>query len=172
MANLKVNVLDFGAVSGVEVSQTDAFQAAIDKCFLAGGGEVEVPAGSFVIGDIRLRSNVTLHLLKDAKLLGSRDANDYMHINEDTLEPLPEEQNSRVRWYKPKEWIAMGGGFKKHLYTVGSYWSYAMIRAAFAENIAVIGEEGSVIDGRNVFDPEGEKNTADRTESTCTSVRT
>jgi polygalacturonase len=32
-----------------------------------------------------------------------------------------------------------------------------MIRAAFAENIAVIGEAGSVIDGRNVFDPEGEE---------------
>ena len=66
MANLKVNVLDFGAVKDVETAQTEAFQAAIDKCFLAGGGEVEVPEGSFVIGDIRLRSNVTLHLLKNA----------------------------------------------------------------------------------------------------------
>ena len=157
MANLKVNVLDFGAVKDVETAQTEAFQAAIDKCFLAGGGEVEVPEGNFVIGDIRLRSNVTLHLLKNAKLLGSRDANDYIHINDDKLDPLPEEQNTRVRWVGPKKWIEMGGGFKKHLYTVGSFWSYGMIRAAFAENIAVIGEEGSVIDGRNVFDPEGEE---------------
>ena len=153
----KFNVVDFGAVANVEASQTAAFQAALDACFRAGGGEVEVPAGSFVIGDIRLRSNTTLHLLENAVLLGSRDAWDYMHINDDTLEPLPEEQNTRVRWVGPRKWIEMGGGFKKHLYTVGSYWSYAMIRAAFAENIAVIGEKGSVIDGRNVFDPEGEE---------------
>ena len=153
----KFNVVDFGAVANVEASQTAAFQAALDACFQAGGGEVEVPEGTYVIGDIRLRSNTTLHLLENAVLLGSRDAWDYMHINDDTLEPLPEEQNTRVRWVGPRKWIEMGGGFKKHLYTVGSYWSYAMIRAAFAENIAVIGEKGSVIDGRNVFDPEGEE---------------
>lgn len=157
MKDMKVSVLEFGAVKDVETSQTAAFQKAIDTCFLAGGGEVQVPAGSYVIGDIRLRSNVTLHLLENAVLLGSRDPWDYMHINDDPLEPLPEEQNTRVRWVGPGKWLKMGGGFKKHLYTVGSYWSYGMIRAAFAENIAVIGEKGSVIDGRNVFDPEGEE---------------
>ena len=30
--------------------------------------------------------------------------------------------------------------------------------AAFAENIAIIGEEGSLIDGNNVYDPDGEEN--------------
>ena len=153
----KFNVVDFGAIANVEEAQTAAFQAALDACFRAGGGEVVVPEGSFVIGDIRLRSNTTLHLLANAKLLGSRDPWDYMHINDDTLEPLPEEQNTRVRWVNARRWKEMGGGFKIHLYTAGSYWNYGMIRAAFAENIAVIGEEGSVIDGRNVFDPEGEE---------------
>lgn len=153
----KIYVTELGAISGIESAQTDIFQKALDECFLAGGGEVIVPEGSYVIGDIRIRSNTTLHLMKNAVLLGSRDPHDYMHINEDGLEPLPDEQNSRVRWYNPREWIQMGGGFKKHLYTVGSYWSYGIIRAAFAENIAVIGEEGSRIDGRNVYDPEGEE---------------
>lgn len=147
MNNLKISVIDFGARKDVEAVQTEAFQKALDACFLAGGGEVVVPAGSYVIGDIRLRSNTTLHLMQNAILLGSTDPGDYMHINADPLEPLPEEQNTRVRWYSPRQWKEMGGGFKKHLYTVGSYWNYGMIRAAYAENIAVIGEEGSRIDG-------------------------
>lgn len=151
-------VTDFGAVSGVESAQTDAFQKALDACFLAGGGEVVVPAdSSFVIGDIRLRSNTTLHLMENAELLGSRDPADYLHINSDPIEPLPEEQNTGAHWRSPKEWLAMGGGFKKHLYTAGSYWNYGMIRAVFAENIAVIGEMGSNINGRNPYDPEGEE---------------
>ncbi len=157
MNQVKISVTDFGAVKNVEAVQTEAFQKALDHCFLQGGGEVIVPEGSYVIGDIRLRSNTTLHLMENAVLLGSTDAKDYMHINEDPLEPLPEEQNTRVRWFTPRQWKEMGGGFKKHLYTVGSYWSYGLIRAAFAENIAVIGEEGSRIDGRNVYDPEGEE---------------
>ncbi len=152
------SVTDFGAVPNSQSVQTDAFQKALDACFLAGGGEVTVPAGSFVIGDIRIRSNTTLHLLKNAVLLGSRDPADYIHINSDSLEPLPEEQNTMAIWYHPFEWIKMGGGFKKHLYTAGSYWNYGLIRAAYAENIAIIGEEGALIDGRNIYDPKGEEN--------------
>ena len=151
-------ITDFGAVSGVEAPQTDAIQSALDACFLSGGGEVVVPANqSFVTGDIRIRSNTTLHLMENAVLLGSRDPADYLHIHNDPLEPLPEEQNTRVLWYTPKEWAAMGGGFKKHLYTAGSHWSYGLIRAVYAQNIAVIGEAGSRIDGRNPYDPDGEE---------------
>lgn len=158
MADLKVSVLDYGAVRDSDAVQTAAFQAAIDKCFLAGGGEVVVPAGTYVIGDIRLRSNITLHLLENAVLLGSTEPRDYLNIFHDKLEPLPEEQLSRTLWVRPRVWMAMGGGFKKHLYTVGSYWNYGLVRAAYAENIAVIGEPGSRIDGRNVFDRDGEEN--------------
>lgn len=151
-------VTDFGAVSGAPTPQTDAIQAALDACFLAGGGEVVVPKDStLVTGDIRIRSNTTLHLMENATLLGSRDIADYFHINEDTLQPLPPDQNVDAPWYKPAEWEAMGGGFKVHLYAAGSNWNYGLIRAVFAENVAVIGEAGAVIDGRNPFDPEGEE---------------
>ena len=129
-------VTDFGAVSGVDAPQTDAIQAALDACFLAGGGEVVVPKDStFVTGDIRIRSNTTLHLMENATLLGSRDVADYRHINRDKLQPLPEDQNIECLWYKPAEWEAMGGGFKVHLYAAGSNWNYGLIRAVFAENV-------------------------------------
>ncbi len=151
-------VTDFGAINGAQAPQTDAIQAALDACFLEGGGEVVVPAGmQFVTGDIRIRSNTTLHLMENAVLLGSRNIADYFHINEDKLQPLPDDQNADAPWYKPAEWEAMGGGFKKHLYVAGTRWNHGLIRAVFAENVAVIGEAGSVIDGRNPFDPNGEE---------------
>ena len=154
--NVKLfSVIDFGAVSGVESVQTDAFQRALDACFLAGGGEVVVPAGSYVIGDIRIRSNTTLHLLEGAELLGSLDPKDYRHLNSDSLEPLPKEQNTLARFHN--EWMTTYEGFKEYVYTAGSYWNYGMIRAVYAENIAIIGEKGSKINGRNVYDPEGEE---------------
>ncbi len=109
------------------------------------------------MGDIRLRSNVTLHLLENAAILGCLNPKSYFHINEDAIEPLPKDENIRLRWMNPWQWRIIQGKYKAHLYSVGSYWNYGIIRAAFAENIAVIGEKGSMIDGRNVYDPEGEE---------------
>ena len=152
-------VTDFGAVSGLETAQTEAIQNALDACFLAGGGEVIIPANtSFVTGDIRIRSNTTLHLMENAVLLGSKNPNDYLHIHDDAVEPLPKEQNTRLLWDYNREIRGIGDPFKAYLYTAGSHWNYAIIRAVYAENIAVIGEAGSKIDGRNPYDPEGEEN--------------
>ena len=153
-----VSIADFGAAANSDAVQSAAFQKAIDHCFSAGGGEVEVPTGTYVLGDVRLRSNVTLHLLENAVLKGSKEPKDYRNILNDRLEPLPKEQATDAHWHSSSQWARMGGGFKTHLYTAGSYWNYGLIRAAFAENIAVIGERGSLIDGNNVFDPEGEEN--------------
>ena len=49
---------------------TAAFQKALDECSAAGGGEVVVPAGNYLIGSIALKSNATLRLEKDANLIG------------------------------------------------------------------------------------------------------
>nr|WP_236649396.1 glycosyl hydrolase family 28 protein [Rhodopirellula sp. SM50] len=57
--------------------ETQAIQDTIDACHRAGGGIVRVPAGSFQIGTIILKSNVTLSLDYGASLLGSTDVADY-----------------------------------------------------------------------------------------------
>ena len=72
------SMLDYGAIPGAQGLQTEAIQKAIDARFLAGGGEVTIPAGDYRTGGLRLRSNMTLHLLADAHLFGSRDPEDYM----------------------------------------------------------------------------------------------
>lgn len=153
-----VNIIEFGAKTNSSEIQTAAFQNAIDYCYKNGGGEVIVPSGTYIIGDIRLRSNITLHLLKDAVIKGSSDINDYNNIYNDKIEPLPTEQLTKAKWVTATQHFANGGGLKKHLYTAGSYWNYGIIRAVYAENIAIIGETGSVIDGRNLYDPNGEEN--------------
>lgn len=69
------NILDFGAVSG-QLSTTSV-QKAVDACFNEGGGQVIVPAGTFITGTIFLKSNVDLYLESGAVLLGSKNLKDY-----------------------------------------------------------------------------------------------
>ena len=71
------NIRDFGAKGDGTTLDTAALQAAIDACHAAHGGTVLVPAGVFVIGTAELKSNVTLHLAAQAKLLGSADGSQY-----------------------------------------------------------------------------------------------
>lgn len=152
---MKVSVLDFGAKATLDSLQTEAFQKAIDTVFLAGGGEVTVPKGNYLLGDIRLRSNITLHLEKDAVLYGSMDPKEYYHFREDKIEPIPEDW----LYYGP---ILMATkrlecGSQASLYSPGNNWNYGLIRIIAAENVRIIGEEGSGINGQNCYDENGEE---------------
>jgi hypothetical protein len=71
------NVRDHGAQGSGATLDTAALQAAIDACHQARGGTVLVPAGDFVTGTLELKSNVTLHLAAQARLIGSADGTQY-----------------------------------------------------------------------------------------------
>lgn len=74
-------VTDFGAKGDGTTLDTAAFAAAIAACNRAGGGHVIVPSGSaFLTGAIHLRSNVDLHVEKDATILFSQDPNDFLPV--------------------------------------------------------------------------------------------
>ena len=81
------HITDYGA-SPAEADNTAAIQSAIDTCFREGGGTVVIPCGTFLTGDIRLRSHVTLYLTENAVLRGIRDPRAYYHYQSDTVEPL------------------------------------------------------------------------------------
>ena len=66
-----------GAVGDGKAKDTAAFQKALDACAAAGGGEVRVPAGDYLVGSLELKSHTTVRLEKDARLLGSPDLEDY-----------------------------------------------------------------------------------------------
>jgi DNA sulfur modification protein DndE len=56
---------------------TAAFAEAISACSKAGGGIVNIPAGSWLTGPIKLESNVNLHVEKGTLILFSKNTNDY-----------------------------------------------------------------------------------------------
>ncbi len=77
------DVKKFGALGDGTTKDTVAIQKAIDACAAhKNGGTVEVPAGTFLIAPILLKTNIALHLQKDATLLGSPDHDDYPVITE------------------------------------------------------------------------------------------
>ena len=71
------NIRDFGAKGDGQTLDTAAVQSAIDACNRDQGGTVLVPAGVFVIGTVQMKSNVTLHISAQGKLLGSADGKQY-----------------------------------------------------------------------------------------------
>ncbi len=144
-------ITDFGAVANGEL-QTDKVQAAIDKCFLSGGGEVTVPAGEFVVAGIRIRSGVTLHLLENAVLKGTRNPEDYLAYLNDTVEPVPDKYKSDDVWIKP----SLRKSYDFHTQPAAR-WNNGLIKAIDAHDIAIIGEKGAVIDGFDCFDEIGEE---------------
>jgi polygalacturonase len=77
------NIKDYGAIGDGQTLNTSFIQKAIDDA-ASSGGRVVVPAGVFITGSLRLKSNVDLFLKKDAVLKGSSHLSDY-------------ERNSR--WY-------------------------------------------------------------------------
>jgi polygalacturonase len=74
---LNLNVRDFGATGDGMTKDTAAFQQALDRCGVLGGGEVLVPAGNYRTGAIALRSNTLLRLERDATIAGTNDFADY-----------------------------------------------------------------------------------------------
>lgn len=142
---MNVSVTEFGVKPGVKENQTTGFQNALDQCFLSGGGEVSVPAGEYVTGALRVRSGTTFHLLENAVLIGSQNIADYDFLNrEDDTEPLPDEFLPTVH---KKE------GCEEYV----RRWHNALIHVYRAKNVSIIGEKGSLIDGGNVYNPNGEE---------------
>lgn len=74
------NVLKYGAKAGGTFDCREAINKAINVCSKAGGGRVVVPAGVFLTGAIRLRSNVNLYVSKGATLKFSMDPNAYLPV--------------------------------------------------------------------------------------------
>ena len=138
---MKFDIRDFGAYQS-DRTVTKEIQAAIDACHAAGGGEVIIPAGIFRVGMIWLRSNVTLHLERGAVLEGSERCEDY--------ENYPADLSGYEHPYTPGR---ICGSIDPY-----SNWNRAIIKAIGAENIAIIGEEFSYIDGSDCYDGEGEEN--------------
>ena len=141
------------AVRPAEGDATAVLQKAFDDCFRAGGGTVTVEKGEYAVGGLRIRSNTTLLLKRGAVLKGGRNCDAYEILADDKVEPVPQADFAPgVVWVTPR--------LRKtndHLLKCASRWNNAIIRILRAENVRIVGEEGSVIDGCDSYDPTGEE---------------
>ena len=79
-ANRDFDITKFGARGDGKLDCTDAIRRSVDACNRAGGGRVVVPAGEFSTGAIHLKSNVNLHVAKDATIKFDRDPKKYLPV--------------------------------------------------------------------------------------------
>lgn len=65
------NVADYGTAGDGRTLDSPHINAAIDSCAAHGGGTVYVPAGRYLCGSIRLKSNINLHLSAGATIVAA-----------------------------------------------------------------------------------------------------
>lgn len=70
-------ITKFGAKPDGLTLNTASIKAAIEECSKNGGGVVVIPAGLWLTGPVVLKSNVNLHLKKNALLQFTRDFSQY-----------------------------------------------------------------------------------------------
>jgi polygalacturonase len=87
-----VYITKFGAKNDGVFLNTGAINTAINECSKRGGGVVVVPAGFWLTGPIELKSNVNLHLKKNALLQFTSDFNQYKLVATN-WEGLPQMRN-------------------------------------------------------------------------------
>ncbi len=86
------NIVRFGAIGNGHTLNTKSINQAIITCSSNGGGVVLIPAGYWLTGPVELKSNVNLHLEKNALLQFTKDFNQYKII-EGNYEGKPSARN-------------------------------------------------------------------------------
>lgn len=72
-----VSITEFGAISGGQALNTEAFAEAIEAVTKKGGGKVVIPEGIWLTGPIILKSNLELHAQDGALIIFSTDKDLY-----------------------------------------------------------------------------------------------
>ena len=86
------NIINYGAKGDGIFLNTESINNAIHACNAQGGGVVFIPKGFWLTGPVELKSNVNLHLEKNALLQFTKDFNQY-HLIESNWEGIPQMRN-------------------------------------------------------------------------------
>lgn len=124
------NVKDYGATGDGKTLDHTAINATIDTCVAHGGGRVVLPAGTYLCGSIRLKSNVELHLTAGARILAA-----------------PAEMKA---YDKAEEWV--GPAYQDGGHT---YFKNSLIYAIGAHDVSITGR--GMIDGKGLTKKDTEK---------------
>ena len=102
------NIKKYGAKADGITLNTKSINDAISDCNKRGGGVVIIPSGLWITGPVELKSNVNLHLQKNAVLQSSRDFNQY-ELVAGNWEGLPQMRNQSPVWATNQQNIAITG---------------------------------------------------------------
>lgn len=133
-------VTEHGVKLGCSDMQTAEIQAVLDLC-KESGGTVIFPRGRFYTAALRMWSDTRLVLEDGAELYGSDDCDAYEIFDVPPGMPMRSDMEMITQYY-------------------GTPWDAyrrAIITAYGEKNISIIGGVGSVIDGQNCYDPNGEE---------------
>ncbi|MFD1769215.1 glycoside hydrolase family 28 protein [Sphingobacterium suaedae] len=103
-----LSISSFGAKGDGQYLNTEAINKAISTCSEKGGGVVLVPAGLWLTGPIEMKSNVNLHIGRDAVVLFTDDFTQYKLV-ESNWEGEPAWRNQNPISGKNLENIAVTG---------------------------------------------------------------
>ena len=84
---LTVSLTDFGAKGDGITDNTEAFSKAISHLSQKGGGHLNVPAGIYLTGLVRLKSHIDLHLERNAIILASPERSVFIKKDNNTGKP-------------------------------------------------------------------------------------
>ena len=125
------NVRDFGAKGDGKALDSPAINAAIEAAYKDGGGQVLLPAGTYLSGSIRLKSNIDLHLSAGCVLLAAP---------------------ASMKAYDESESF---GGFPEYQDGGHTYFHNSLIWAEEQSNISITGH--GMIDGKGLTKKDTEK---------------
>ena len=134
-ANGVYNVRDFGAKGDGQTLDSPAINAAIEAAVKDGGGQVLLPAGTYLSGTIRLKSNVDLHLSAGCTLLAA----------DPKMFPKGCEALHGGTLYDESESF---GGFPEYQDGGHTYFHNSLIWAEGEKNISITGH--GMIDGKGL----------------------
>jgi len=145
MSNTYV-ITDYSVIPNVSELQTEKIQAVLDMC-KNGGGTVVIPAGTYRVAALWMWSDTTLYLQSGATLLGSDECDDYQVFSVTAGVDMRSDEEMIPEYFNQYGWDEVRRGAYRR----------AVISSYGQRNIAIIGEPGSLINGSNCFDPEGEE---------------
>ena len=125
------NVLDYGAKGDGITLDSPAINAAIEAADKAGGGQILLPAGTYLCGSIRLKSNIDLHLSAGCTILAA---------------------DASMKAYDESESF---GGFPEYQDGGHTYFHNSLIWAEGEKNISITGH--GMIDGKGLTHKDTEK---------------
>lgn len=102
------NIITYGAKADGITLNTKSINAAITACNKKGGGVVVVPAGLWLTGPVELKSNVNLHLKKEALLQFTPDFDQY-ELVQSNWEGVPQWRNQSPLFANNQTNIAVTG---------------------------------------------------------------